>query len=447
MASAPKGRLGYTEGTTPDMKFAVPKHVEPLRQKVLEFVETKVYALERELERLGKHGGGMGVGGLKEGTSEAARALKKLQDEAKAAGLWALGHPKEIGGGNMPFMDYIYVNEVQGRSELAQTALGTHSLQDSLMLYRHGSAELKAKYLERLVSAEIYPSFAMTEPDVPSSDPTQLQTYARLEGNEWVINGRKWWTSNAMNAEYTSVFVRTEFDENVPAHASFSVILVPTSTKGYNIQRSVHVLGAHGGDHSEVVYDNVRVPASNIIGKRGQGFMIAQERLGPGRIFHCMRWIGQMQRAFDLMCERLAERKVRGGGYLGDVGLMQEHIFDSYCDIQAHRLLTLSAAEKMDAGDYARVELAAAKAWGARALCRVMDRAVQVFGAKGLTEDTPLSGMYRMARASRFYDGPDETHISSVGRLIMREYKSGKRYDFSASKAVEKPFDFVKDYK
>mmetsp|Transcript_17294 Transcript_17294/g.30818 ORF Transcript_17294/g.30818 Transcript_17294/m.30818 type:complete len:328 (-) Transcript_17294:5-988(-) len=324
MASAPKGRLGYTEGTTPDMKFAVPKHVEPLRQKVLEFVETKVYALERELERLGKHGGGMGVGGLKEGTSEAARALKKLQDEAKAAGLWALGHPKEIGGGNMPFMDYIYVNEVQGRSELAQTALGTHSLQDSLMLYRHGSAELKAKYLERLVSAEIYPSFAMTEPDVPSSDPTQLQTYARLEGNEWVINGRKWWTSNAMNAEYTSVFVRTEFDENVPAHASFSVILVPTSTKGYNIQRSVHVLGAHGGDHSEVVYDNVRVPASNIIGKRGQGFMIAQERLGPGRIFHCMRWIGQMQRAFDLMCERLAERKVRGGGYLGDVGLMQE---------------------------------------------------------------------------------------------------------------------------
>ncbi|GBG24599.1 Acyl-CoA dehydrogenase family member 11 [Hondaea fermentalgiana] len=447
MATAPKGRLGRQAGENSDFKFAVPKHVEELRNKVLEFVETKVYALERELENSGKHGGGMGMGGLKDSSTEGARALKKLQDEAKRQGLWALGHPKQIGGGNMPFMDYIYVNEVQGRSELAQSALGTHSLQDSLMLYRHGSEDLKAKYLNRLVQAEIYPSFAMTEPDVPSSDPTQLQTYAKLEGDEWVINGRKWWTSNAMNAEYTSVFVRTEMGDDVPPHAAFSIILVPTSTPGYNIQRTVHVLGALGGDHSEVVYDNVRVPAGNIIGKRGQGFLIAQERLGPGRIFHCMRWIGQSQRAFDLMCERLVERKVRGGGQLADVQLMQEHVFDSYCDIQALRLLTLAAAEKMDSGDYARVELAAAKAWGARALCRIMDRAVQVFGAKGLTEDTPLSAMYRMARAARFYDGPDETHISSVGRLIVREYKAGRRYDFSASKAVSKPSYVKKDYK
>jgi len=423
--------------STEELRFAVPKHVEHIRDKVLEFVEKKVYPFEKELERIGAHGGGMGLAGFKEG-NQAVEMMRKLQAEAKKEGLWALGHPKEIGGQGMPFRDYLFVNEVQGRSELAQVALGTHSLQDSLMLFRHASPQIKKKYLKHVVDAEIFPSFAMTEPSVVSSDPTQLQTYAKLEGDEWVINGRKWWTTNAANAEFTSVFVRTEFGEDTPAHAAFSIIFVPTSTPGYNIVRSTHVLGTEGADHSEVEYNNVRVPHGNLLGQRGHGFVIAQERLGPGRLFHCMRWQGQAQRAFDLMCERLVSREVRGEP-LGNKQLMQQHVFDSYCDIQNMRLLTLQAAEVMDQGGSARVELAAAKTWGAQALNRVLDRAIQVWGAKGLTEDTPLSAMFRSARAARFYDGPDEVHIANVGRLLLKHYHNGNRYDFSSSKVTRRP--------
>jgi len=231
--------------------------------------------------------------------------------------------------------------------------------------------------------------------------------------------------------------VRTEFDEKIPVHSRFSILFVPTDTPGYTIVRSTHVLGTHGADHSEVIYNNVRIPATNMIGKRGEAFLISQMRLGPGRIFHCMRWLGQMQRAFDLMCQRLVSRKFRKG-VLADQQLMKQLVFDSYCDIAAHRLMTLAAAEKMDAGELARVELAAAKAYGARALCRVMDRAIQAFGAKGLTDDTPLSDMYRLARAARFYDGPDETHIENLGKLITDEYKKGKTWDFAAGKAISK---------
>ena len=419
-----------------DMRFTVPEHVKPVRDKVLAFVERECYAAEKKLHELGQ-GGGMGVSGLNDPNNQAAKVIRELQAKAKAAGLWALGHPKEIGGQGMPMRDYIYVNEVQGRSEVAPIALGTHSLQDSLMLYNHASEEIKAKYLADLVAANIYPSFAMTEPDIPSSDPTMIQTKAELVdgGKTWVISGRKWWTSNAANAPYTCVMVRTE-PASTPAHASFSIILVPTSSPGYTIVRSTHVLGTHGADHSEVVYNNVRVPVSNLIGKRGQGFLIAQERLGPGRIFHCMRWLGQMQRAFDLMCDRLVTRPFRKGGVLGDTQLMQQHVFDSYCDISAHRLMTLAAAEKMDSGDYARVELAACKAWGARALQRVLDRAIQVYGAKGLTDDTPLSDMFRLGRAARFYDGPDETHIENLGRLVLEQYKKGKVWSFAEGKPV-----------
>ena len=289
-----------------DLKFTVPAHVKPIRDKVLKFVEEEIYPLEN-------------------GPRDRSLLLK-LQQKAKDQGLWALGHPKEIGGQGMPFRDYIYVNEVQGRSEIAQAVLGTHSLQDSLMLHNHASAQIKEKYLSDVVSAKIYPSFAMTEPNIVSSDPTAIQTKAVLsaDGKEWIINGHKWWTSNASNAAFTSVMVRTEFDKKTNIYLSFSIILVPTDTPGYNIIRSTGVLGPSDVPHNEVVYKNVRVPAGNLIGKRGHGFLIAQERLGPGRIFHCMRWLGQMQRAYDLMCQRLVERKVRKSKKLGELQLMQK---------------------------------------------------------------------------------------------------------------------------
>ena len=218
------------------------------------------------------------------------------------------------------------------------------------MLYKHASQEIKERYLSRVVAAEIYPSFAMTEPDTVSSDPTGITTTATLVDGYWVINGRKWWTSGAANAAFTSVMCITEAADDVNPYLRFSIILVPTDTPGYHIQRSTHVLGTAGFDHSEVVYDNVRVPEGNLLGARGQGFVIAQERLGPGRIFHCMRWLGQAQRAFDLMCARLVSRKLARGKSLSQLQLMQEHVYESYVDIQSHRLLTLVRIEGLQFG-------------------------------------------------------------------------------------------------
>ena len=392
--------------------FEVPEHVRAVRDAVLAFMVERVEPAEPVL-----HAGG----------PEAAGVLRELQVQAKAAGLWALGHPAELGGGGMPFADYVFVNEVQGRSEYGQLALGTFTLQDSLMLDAHASESQRERWLVPLVAAEIWPSFAMTEPDVASSDPTQLRTTATLDGDEWVISGRKWFTTGANRAAYTTVMCRTEPD--APDHAAFSMIIVPTDTRGYEIVRETPVLGIHGG-HCEVAYDDVRVPADHLLGDRGRGFAIAQERLGPGRIFHAMRWLGQAQRAFDLLCARLVAREAFGGP-LADKQLMQQHVFDSYAQIQACRLLTLHAADAVDRGGDARVEIGAVKVVGARMLHDVIDRAVQAYGAAGLTDDTPLSHMYRAARFARIYDGPDEVHVTSVARRILKTYRDGDTWPFA----------------
>jgi acyl-CoA dehydrogenase len=391
--------------------FEIPDHVRPVRDAVLAFMTEHVEPAEAVLD-----GGG----------EEAAAALGELQARARSQGLWALGHPAELGGGGLPFRDYVYVNEVQGRSEYGQLALGTFTLQDSLMLHAHASPSQRGRWLEPLVAAEIWPSFAMTESEVASSDPTQLRTSAVLDGDEWVIDGQKWFTTGAARAAYTTVMCRTEPD--APDHSAFSMIIVPTDTPGYDILRETPVLGIEGG-HYEVRYDGVRVPADHLLGGRGRGFAIAQERLGPGRIFHCMRWLGQAQRAFDLLCARLVGREAFGGP-LADKQLMQQHVFDSYAQIQACRLLTLHAAEAVDRGGDARVEIGAVKVVGARMLHDVIDRAIQAHGAAGLTDDTPLGRMYRQARAARIYDGPDEVHIHSVGRRILSRYRSGETWPF-----------------
>ena len=395
------------------MTFQVPDHVRPLRDRVHRFMTERVEPAEETLRG-----------------PDGAALLAELQADAKAEGLWALGHPAELGGGGLPFLDYVYVNEVQGRSEFGQLALGTWTLQDSIMLDRHASPHWRDAYLRPLVAGEISPSFAMTEPDVAGSDPTGLQTTARLDGDEWVISGRKWFTTGAAGAAYTTVMCRTETD--AAPHASFSMIIVPTDTPGYRLVRETPLLGlpagGHGG-HYEVAYDDVRVPAANLLGERGKGFLIAQERPGPGRIFHAMRWLGQAQRAFDLMCHRLNER-VAFGEPLAEKQLMQKHVFDSYTEIQASRLLTLAAAEQIDRGDQARVEVGAIKVYGAQMLHNVIDRAVQVYGAAGVTEDTPLSHMYRSARFARLYDGADEVHIQSVGKRILGEYRKGGSWEF-----------------
>ena len=396
------------------MSFEVPEHVRPIRERVRRFIQERIDPVESLLDD--------------RNDPEARAALRRLMQEAKQEGLWALGHPKEIGGHGLPFLDYVYVNEVIGRSEHAMVALGTHSLQDSIMLNLHASEEWRARYLKPLVEGEVFPSFAMTEPDVASSDPTQLQTAAVLEGDEWVITGRKWFTTGADRADYTTVMCRTEPD--APPHDAFSIIVVPTDTPGYTIMRETPVMGMLGG-HCEVSYDGVRVPKASLLGPRGGGFKIAQQRLGPGRIFHCMRWLGQAQRAFDLMCER-ANSRVAFGSPLADKQQIQKMIFDSLAEIQASRLLTLHAAHKIDRGSEARIEIGLIKVVGAEMLHNVIDRAIQVFGAKGVTADTPLERMYRQARFARIYDGPDEVHRVSVARRVLKEYRAGNGWDFGS---------------
>jgi alkylation response protein AidB-like acyl-CoA dehydrogenase len=393
--------------------FDVPEHVRPLRERVTRFVEDLVYPAEPAL-----HAGG----------DDARAVTRELQKRAKDEGLWALGHPEHLGGGGLPFRDYVYVNEVQGRSEYGQLALGTYSLQDSIMLDRYAAPDQRERFLKPLIEGEIYPSFAMTEPGIAGSDPTQMRTRAVLDdkANEWVITGRKWFTTYANRAAYTTVMCRTEDD--APPHKAFSMILVPTDTPGYTIVRETPVLGIYGG-HCEVEYRDVRVPAQNLLGPRGRAFTIAQERLGPGRIFHSMRWLGQAQRAFDLMCARMNDR-VAFGGPLADKQLMQQHVFASWSQIQACRMLTLNAAAKIDRGDPARVEIGVIKVVGAQMVHDVVDRAIQVYGAEGLTDDTPLSFMYRAARFARIYDGPDEVHVQNVARSILGEYREGRSWDF-----------------
>ncbi len=373
-----------------------------LKERFREFINGEVIPLEPVL-----HAGG----------EPAQTAMTSLKSEAKNRGLWALGHPAEIGGG-LPFMDFVHMNEIIGRSHFGQFSVGSISMQDSIMLHRYGNEAQKESWLKPLVDGDIYPSVGLTEPEVAGSDPTLMQTKAVLDGDEWVINGHKWFTSGANVAAFTSVFCETEPDQH--KHAKFSSIIVPTNTPGYEIKRVIPTMGNTDGGHCEVLLTDVRVPKENLLGQRGHGFLIAQKRLGPGRIFHCMRWLGQAQRAFELMC-LYANKRYAHGSLLAEKGEIQRYIAESAAEIQAARLMTLDAAKLMDQGDEARVQISLIKFWGARMLHNVIDRAIQVHGALGVTSDTPLEQMYREARFARIYDGPDEVHRMVVARHILKD--------------------------
>lgn len=353
------------------------------------------------------------------GHDEAADAkMEELKARAKDAGLWALGHPEEIGGGGLPFLAFAEMNEVIGRSHFGQMAVGSLSMQDSIMLHLYGNAEQKERWLQPLVAGEIYPSVGLTEPEVAGSDPTLMQASARLDGDQWVINAHKWFTSGANRAAFTTVFCETEPEAG--RHAKFSSIIVPTDTPGYELVRVVPTMGTTHGAHCEIRLKDVRVPRDHLLGERGAGFVIAQKRLGPGRIFHCMRWLGQAQRAFELMCERANTRHAHGS-LLAEKGEIQRYVAESAAEIQASRLMTFDAARVLDSGEEARIEISLIKFWGARMLHNVIDRAIQVHGALGVTADTPLEQMYREARYARIYDGPDEVHRMVVARRLMRD--------------------------
>jgi acyl-CoA dehydrogenase len=359
--------------------------------------------------------------------------LRRLRDEVRALGLWAPHVPPEVGGTGTGFLDYAYLNEQIGRSTFGQLVFGCQAPDagNAEILHAFGTDEQKEQWLQPLVAGEIRSFFSMTEPDVPGSDPTTLRTRAIREGDEWVINGRKWFSSGAQGAAFGIVMAVT--DPDAAPHARATQIIVPADTPGVEIVRPIVVMGHEGkgwSTHCEVLYRGVRVPVTNTLGGAGAGFLIAQKRLAPGRIHHVMRWLGQMQRAFELMCEYALHRETSTGP-LADKQTVQNWIADSYAGIQACRFMTLDAAHKIDGGDEARVEVSAIKFYAAGVLNDVIDRAVQVHGARGLTDETPLANMLMQARGGRIYDGPDEVHRQVVAKRILKAFRDGDGWQFS----------------
>ena len=359
--------------------------------------------------------------------------LEQLRNEVRDLGLWAPHVPPEAGGTGTGFLDYAYLNEHIGRSMFGQLVFGCQAPDagNSEILHMFGTDDQKERWLHPLVAGQMRSFFSMTEPDVPGSDPTTLRTRAIREGDEWVIDGRKWFSSGAEGAAFGIVMAVT--DPDAAPHARATQIIVPADTPGVEIVRPIVVMGHEGkgwSTHCEVLYRGVRVPASNTLGGEGAGFLIAQKRLGPGRIHHVMRWLGQMQRAFDLMCEYSLQRETSTGP-LSDKQTIQNWIADSYAEIQACRFMTLDAAHKIDAGDEARVEVSAIKFFAAKVLNDVIDRAVQVHGARGLTDETPLANMLMQARGGRIYDGPDEVHRQVVAKRILKAFAKGDGWQFS----------------
>ena len=358
--------------------------------------------------------------------------IAELRAKAKAAGIWAPHLPEEAGGSGSGFMEYALLNEEIGRSTWAQLVFNCQAPDagNGEILHMFGTDDQKERFLRPLVEGTARSFFSMTEPEVSGADPTELRTTAALDGDEWVIDGHEWFTSGAVGAEMAIVMAVT--DPDAPPHRRMSQILVPTDTPGYELIRPIPVLGHAGrgwSTHCEVRYTGVRVPVANTLGEPGSGFRIAQKRLGPGRIHHVMRWLGQMQRAFELMCTYSLERETFGGP-LAEKQTVQNWIADSAAEIQACRLLTLDAAHKIDQGDEARVEVSLIKFYAAKALNDVIDRAVQVHGARGLTDETPLAGMLAQARGARIYDGPDEVHRMVVARRILKSFAAGDGWRF-----------------
>jgi acyl-CoA dehydrogenase len=396
-------------------ELAPTEEIVELRARYRAFMEEHVYPNEAGLR------------------SDDPELIGSLRAKSKEQGLWAPHVPPEAGGTGRGFLAYAHLNEEIGRSTYAQLVFGCQAPDagNAEILHLFGTDEQKERWLRPLVAGEVRSFFSMTEPEVSGSDPTTLRTTARREGDEWVIDGHKWFSSGADGAAFGIVMAVT--DPEAEPHARASQILVPADTPGVEIVRPIPVMGHAGSGwstHCEVWYRGVRVPVANTLGEPGDGFRIAQKRLGPGRIHHVMRWLGQMQRAFELLCSYSLEREAFGSR-LADKQTVQNWIADSAAAIHACRLMTLDAAQKIDEGEEARVEVSVIKYYAAGALHDVIDRAIQVHGARGLTDETPLADMYAHARAARIYDGPDEVHRMVVSRRILKEFEKGGTWRFS----------------
>ena len=379
--------------------FGLTEELRQVRDQVRRFVDEEIVPVEHEALDF-----------------DQAAMLRTRMDRAKEQGLWALGHPEALGGGGLSFMGSVYVNEVVGRSRPAAVALGMHSLQDALTLQEFATPEQQQRWLTPLVDGEIFLSFAMTEPEVAGSDPKLMRSVALSDGSGWRIQGHKWFTSWADRASVAIVLAKT--DPVAPLHRQFSAFLVPTDAPGYRVERLLSVMGNPASPYGEIRLDNVSVSESQLLGQLGEGFHIAQSRLQPSRVLDCMRWLGQAERAFELMC-LWANQRHSHGSLLRDKGEIQRLVAESATAIQASRVLTLDTARIMDAGGDARLQTSMIKSYVARMLQDVLDRAIQVHGAAGLSADLPLERMYREARGARLYDGPDEVHDMVVARGML----------------------------
>jgi acyl-CoA dehydrogenase len=408
------------------MDFAFDTRTEELRSALLAFMEGQVYPAEpvfrEQLAALDNHWAWSTV-----------PVLAELRRQARSRGLWNLFLPGEHGAG-LTNLQYAPLAEITGRSlTLAPAALNCSAPDTGNMevLATFGSPEQRKRWLDPLLNGEIRSSFAMTEPDVASSDATNIATRIERDGDEYVINGRKWWISGAMNPNAEIFIVMGKTDPSAERHRQQSMILVPRDTPGVNILRGMEVLGyddhEHGG-HAEIVFENVRVPAENLIGDEGYGFAIAQARLGPGRIHHCMRSIGLAERVIELMCDR-ADARVAFGKPLSEQGVIRDWIAESRVRIEQLRLLVLKAAWLMDTvgNKAAHTEIQAIKIATPSTVEWIVDKAIQVHGAGGLSQDFPLASAFAGIRTLRFADGPDEVHKNALARAELARQRSRNR--------------------
>ena len=367
-----------------------------------------------------------------EADHEDSRQMREhIKERVRQAGLWAPHLPAEYGGAGLDFLEHAYMNEVLAYAVGAASLFGVVAPNsgNQSILVKYGTEEQKRKWLIPSIEGKLESGFSMTEPDTAGSDPRSLQTTARRDGDEWVVNGHKWFTSNGKRADFFIVMCRTEEGDGArDRNARMTQIIVPRDTPGVNVLRGIKVWG-QDSDHCEISYDNVRVPAENQLGSRGSGHQAAQDRLGAGRVYHCMNSIGQMWRAFDLMIERSISREVHGG-LLESKQFIQGFIADSYIDIQAARLMTIHCAEVMAASGDSRTDISAIKVFVPAAYHRVVDRAIQVWGGAGVSGDLPLAAMYQGARTLRLADGPDEVHKILIAKNILARYHDGLGWDF-----------------
>ena len=400
------------------MDFDPPDAVKPLLEKIESFVADVVIPAELQV--------------LDVGFAHAAPQLRELRARVRSEGMWGPQLPTELGGLGLGLVEHALVSERLGRSPLGHYAFGCQAPDagNLELLHKYGTREQQQTWLEPLARGDIRSCFSMTEPENPGSNPTMMSCTARKDGPDYVIDGHKWFTSSADGAAFAIVMAVT--DPSAPPHARASMIIVPTDSPGYELARNIPIMGDPGGgyaSHGEIWYRDVRVPQANRLGPEGAGFMIAQERLGPGRIHHCMRWIGICERVFDTMCRHITRRRIDDESTLATRQIAQAWVAEARAEIDAARLMVLHAAWTIEKKGFgaARDQISLIKFYAANVMLRLVDRAIQLHGALGITSDTILAYYYVHERGARIYDGPDEVHKMVVAKRILARYTSSGR--------------------